>query len=112
VLSELPSCSTGSSQHKLKLDSKTFPTARGYRPPPSAMSLFSTESRPESAVRCHVEGSLPSLLPESERVGLGAGPEERDLQRPLVNRVVLAHELVEAAVPEQAVSVLVDVHAV
>ena len=51
-------------------------------------------------------------LPERERVRLGAGLEERDLQRPLADRVVLAHELVQAAVPEQAVPVLVDVHAV
>ena len=38
--------------------------------------------------------------------------EERDLQGPLTNRVVLADELVQAAVAEQAVPVLVDVHAV
>ncbi len=51
-------------------------------------------------------------LSEGEHVRLGARLEERDLQRPLADRVVLAHELVEAAVPEQAVPVLVDVHAV
>ena len=34
------------------------------------------------------------------------------LQRPLSDRVVLAHDLVQAAVPEQAVPTLVDVHAV
>jgi hypothetical protein len=50
-------------------------------------------------------------LPAREHVRLGAGLEERDLQRPLADRV-LAHELVQAAVPEQAVPVLVDVHAV
>ena len=41
-----------------------------------------------------------------------AGLEDRDLKRPLADRVVLGHELVRAAVPEHAVSVLVDVHAV
>ena len=51
-------------------------------------------------------------LPERERVRLGAGLEERDLQRALADRVVLAHELVQPAVPEHAVPVLVDVHAV
>jgi hypothetical protein len=32
---------------------------------------------------------------EREHVGLGAGLEERDLQRPLADSVVLAHELLE-----------------
>jgi hypothetical protein len=54
----------------------------------------------------------PAYLAECERVCLGAGLEERDLQRPLANPVVLSHELVEAALPEQAVPVLVHVHAV
>ena len=43
---------------------------------------------------------------------LGAGLEERDLQRPVADGVVLADELVQAAVSEHAVAVLVDVHAV
>jgi hypothetical protein len=51
-------------------------------------------------------------LPECERVGLGAWLEEGDLQGPLADRVVLAHELVHAALAENAVSVFVDVHAV
>jgi hypothetical protein len=51
-------------------------------------------------------------LPERERIRLGAGLGERDLQRPLADRVVLAHELVHAAVLEHAVAVLVDVDAV
>ena len=51
-------------------------------------------------------------LPERERVGLGAGLEERDLQRPLADRFALAHELVQAPLAEQAVAVLVDVDAV
>jgi hypothetical protein len=51
------------------------------------------------------------LLAEGERVGLGAGLEERDLQCPLADRVVLAYELVEPALSEQAVPVLGDVHA-
>jgi hypothetical protein len=51
-------------------------------------------------------------LPECERVGLCAWLEEGDLQGPLADRVVLAHELVQAALAENAVSVFVDVHAV
>jgi hypothetical protein len=54
----------------------------------------------------------PAYLAERERVRLRAGLEERDLQRPLADSVVLTHELVQAAVPEQAVPVLVDVDAV
>jgi hypothetical protein len=50
-------------------------------------------------------------LAERERVRLGAGLVERDLQRPLADGVVLAHELVQPALPEQAVPGLVDVHA-
>src|SRR5829696_6475997 len=50
-------------------------------------------------------------LPERERVGAGAWLDEGDLQRPLEDRVVLAHELVEAALPKHAVAVLVDVDA-
>ena len=53
-----------------------------------------------------------SRLSERERVRLGAGFEEGDLQRPLADRAVLAHELVQAAFPEQAGPVLVDVDAV
>jgi hypothetical protein len=52
----------------------------------------------------------PAYLAERERVRLGAGLEERDLQRPLTDPVVLVYELVEAALPKQAVPVLV--HAV
>jgi hypothetical protein len=54
----------------------------------------------------------PAYLAEREHVRLDAGLEERDLQRPLADPVVLAHELVQAAVPEQAVPLLVDVYAV
>src|SRR5215208_3831480 len=50
-------------------------------------------------------------LPECERVGMGAGLEEGDLQGPLADGVVLAHELVHAAVAKDAVAVRVDVHA-
>jgi hypothetical protein len=50
-------------------------------------------------------------LAECKHVRLGAGLEESDLECPVVDRVVLAHELVEAAVSEHAVSVLVDVDA-
>jgi hypothetical protein len=48
------------------------------------------------------------LLPERERVRLGAWLEEGDLERPLADGVVLAYELVHAAVPQQAVAVRVD----
>jgi hypothetical protein len=51
-------------------------------------------------------------LPEREGVRLRAALEERDLQRSFANLVVLAHELVHAAVLEHAVSVVVDVDAV
>src|SRR5918999_1487724 len=53
-----------------------------------------------------------SLLAEGEDIRLDSGLPERDLQRPLADRVAPAHELVEAAVPEQAAPVLVDVDAV
>src|SRR5215207_1859840 len=53
--------------------------------------------------------SISSWLSESERVGLGAWFEEGDLERALADRVVLAHELVHAALPEHAVPLLVDV---
>src|SRR4051794_3208068 len=62
--------------------------------------------------RPRLRPSGPPRLPERERVSLGAGLEECDLQRALANRVALAHELVQAAFPEQAVPVLVDVRAV
>jgi hypothetical protein len=52
------------------------------------------------------------LLPERERVGLGAGRDETDLERAIVDFIVLAHELVHAAGSEHAVAVLVDVYAV
>jgi hypothetical protein len=50
--------------------------------------------------------------PNCERVGLGVSLEERDLEHPLPNSVVLADELVQAAVAKDAVAVLVDVDAV
>ena len=62
--------------------------------------------------RRHFVRQIVLRLSEGEHVRLGAGLEERDLQRPLADRVVLAHELVQAAVAEHAVAVLVDVHAV
>jgi hypothetical protein len=43
------------------------------------------------------EGDI--ALSERERVRLGAWPEEGDLQRALLDRVVLANELLQAAVP-------------
>ena len=51
-------------------------------------------------------------LPEREAVRLSAGLEEGDLERPFADRVVLAAELVETAVAQEAIAVGVDVHAV
>jgi hypothetical protein len=59
-----------------------------------------------------LERLLRQALPERESVRLGAGLEERDLQRPLADRVVLTRELLQAAVLKQAGPVLIDVHAV
>ena len=59
-----------------------------------------------------VPGHEPKDLSESEYVGCGAGFEEGDFEGPLAYGVVLAHELVQPPVAEQAVSVLVDVHTV
>ena len=53
-----------------------------------------------------------SGYPNVNDVGLGAGLEERDLQRPLAHHFMLANKLVHAAVSEHAVAVLVDVDAV
>jgi hypothetical protein len=50
-------------------------------------------------------------LSERERVRLGAGLTQGDLQRSVADNVVVAHELVHAVVSEYAVAVLVDVHA-
>jgi hypothetical protein len=50
-----------------------------------------------------------SGLPEGECVRLGAGLVEGDLERSFADSVMLAYELIQAAVPEHAVSVLVDV---
>jgi hypothetical protein len=61
---------------------------------------------------CHVHWLSISWLTERERVGLGVSLEERDLEHPLPNSVVLADELVQAAVAKDAVAVLVDVDAV
>src|SRR5262245_50658972 len=55
---------------------------------------------------------FPLRLTECERVGLGAGLEERDPKRSLTDGVRLADELVEAALAENAVALLVDVLAV
>ena len=51
-------------------------------------------------------------LSEREDVRLGARLAERDLQGPLVHTVVLPYELVQPAVVEHAVPVLIDVDAV
>ena len=48
----------------------------------------------------------------SERICLNARGNEHDLQRPPPDGIMLAHELVQAAVAEHAVAVLVDVNAV
>ena len=54
----------------------------------------------------------PRSLPECEHVRLGATLEKDYLKGVLPDGVVLAHELVEAAVIEHAVALLVDVEAV
>jgi hypothetical protein len=59
-----------------------------------------------------LQGHVAAPLPEGEHVCLGARLQEGDLQGPVADRVVGAHELVQAAVPEQTVAVLVEVHAV
>jgi mannose-6-phosphate isomerase-like protein (cupin superfamily) len=90
-------------------DVLTIPPAR---PTTSSTTGTRTPSRSRSRLRAHEptgRSSREPWLPEGERVRLGAGVEERDLQRPLADRVVLAYELVKAAVPEHAVPVLVDV---
>ena len=51
-------------------------------------------------------------LAKRKRVGLGARLEERNFERPLTNGVAFAYELVQPAVFEHAVPLLVDVHAV
>jgi hypothetical protein len=51
-------------------------------------------------------------LTKCENVGPDAGLAETDLERTLAYGAVLAYELVEARVPEQAVAVLVDVDSV
>jgi hypothetical protein len=56
--------------------------------------------------------AMPIRSTRTERVRLGAWLEEGNLQRPLADHVVPAYELVHAAVPEQAIPALVDVHAV
>jgi hypothetical protein len=58
--------------------------------------------------RSSCRDGLPQLT-EREHVRLGAAFEEGDLKRLLVDRVMLAHELIQAAVPKHAVSALVDV---
>jgi hypothetical protein len=78
---------------------------------PGAPGLTTRVACHESARRWRRRGR-GDALPERERVRLGAGREERDLQRPLAHRVVLAHELVHAAVAEHAIPVFVDVDAV
>ena|SRR5215831_17315833 len=69
------------------------------------------------AVRLTTPGRYPlaspcleaSALPEGECVRLGAGLVEGDLERSLADPVMLAYKLIQAAVPDHAVSVLVDV---
>src|SRR5271170_543183 len=54
---------------------------------------------------------LPGLT-EGERVGLGAGVEERDLEGSLGDALALADELVQALLGEGAVAVFVEVEPV
>ena len=84
----------------------------GYRAGPSLPAGFGDIERDYGSYAPDTFPDYDSRLPERERVGLGAGLLECDLQRALANLVTLAHELIEAAVLEQAVPVLVDVPAV
>jgi hypothetical protein len=96
-------------------------------PPQPAVQLSRAQSRFQLTVRTDWQPKKTSRagmrsavsngprtvgLAECEHVRFGAGLEERDLQRPLADRIVRAHELVEAAFPKHAVPVLVDVPAV
>jgi hypothetical protein len=53
-----------------------------------------------------------SWLAEGEGIRLDSGLEEPDLERPLADGVVLADELVQAAVSKHPIPVCVDVDAV
>jgi hypothetical protein len=69
---------------------------RGFRGDPAVKAELTCDSFREID-RLWAEGDI--ALSERERVRVGAPPEEGDLQRALLDRVVLAHELVQAAVP-------------
>src|SRR5687767_14350862 len=75
-----------------------------------SLIVFSLLRSSVSVVGLPVETGI--ALPECERVGVGAWLEEGDLQGPLAGRIVLAHELVHAALAENAVAGLVDVDTV
>src|SRR5437763_271185 len=83
----------GTPSRRMKITAKLFSWKTSIRPP----SVLSPS---------------PARLPACEHVRLRAGLKEGDLQRPLADPLALARELVETAVPEQAVAVLVDVDAV
>jgi hypothetical protein len=87
------------------------PRNKGYPPThrPGDVRVSTTPLPTDAAIPCQVRWSD---LSERERVRLGAGFEEGDLQRPLADGAVLAYELVHAAVAQQAGPVLGDVHAV
>src|SRR6185503_5475655 len=69
--------------------------------------------RPIASTRsAHLRPVTSIGLAERERVGLGVGREERDLQGPVAHRFALADELVHAALTERAVPGCVDVAAV
>src|SRR5215470_18463678 len=88
-----------------------FRAKRGWA---SARPRYSSRAK---AVRLTTPGRYPlaspcleaSALPEGECVRLGAGLVEGDLERSLADPVMLAYKLIQAAVPDHAVSVLVDV---
>ena len=96
------------------------PEAALLHPSPATQASAENPWRPTPAVTtrtsegfgtcrgCGLSGSL-SRLAEGERVRLRAGIAERDLKRSLADCVVLARELVQAAIPKHAVSVLGDV---
>src|SRR5687768_3173406 len=105
---------SGSSRSSAPTGSSRTAYTRRRRPTSWLPRRAAQVSRPTSSSRSTASRPRwsPEPLAEGEGVGLGAGLEERDLQRPVADPVVLAHELVHAALAQHAVAVLVHVHAV
>src|SRR3954447_22167953 len=117
--------------HQVELTPKRSVRRRGLgrrwyqrRPPSPVASISSSRSGPAWSWCSMIPASLAwaggvlgvrdmsvllvgtgGALPEGERVRPGVWLEEGDLQRSVVDRVVLAHELVHAVVAKHAVAV-------